>query len=59
MEFPFDMKINSSLENTFLYPDFTARHPKTGQVYYWEHFGLMDQPEYNKQSLTKKIKNVL
>lgn len=39
-------------ENT-LYPDFTIRHPKTGQVYYWEHFGLMDQPAYVKNACAK------
>jgi hypothetical protein len=36
-----------------LYPDFTTRHPKTGQVYYWEHFGLMDQPEYINRACQK------
>ena len=28
------------------YPDFTIRHPKTGEYFYWEHFGLLDNPEY-------------
>ncbi|MBR2403426.1 MAG: ATPase [Lachnospiraceae bacterium] len=32
-------------DNTF-YPDFTIRHPHTGDTYYWEHFGLMDNPTY-------------
>lgn len=39
-------------ENT-LYPDFTIRHPKTGQVYYWEHFGMMDQSTYVKNACAK------
>lgn len=31
-----------------LYPDFMIRHPKTGEIFYWEHFGLLDNPEYVK-----------
>ena len=50
---PFRYEDKLVLENTFLYPDFTARHPKTGQVYYWEHFGLMDQPEYINRACQK------
>lgn len=29
-----------------IYPDFTIRHPKTGDFILWEHFGMMDKPEY-------------
>lgn len=29
-----------------IYPDFTIRHPKTGEFIIWEHFGMMDNPEY-------------
>ena len=32
-----------------MYPDFTIRHPKTGEFYYWEHFGLMDVAEYRQK----------
>ena len=32
-------------DNTF-YPDFTIKHPQTGKIYYWEHFGQMDNPSY-------------
>lgn len=28
------------------YPDFTVRHPSTGNTYIWEHFGMMDNPDY-------------
>ncbi len=27
-------------------PDFTIIHPKTGESYYWEHFGLIDNKNY-------------
>lgn len=29
-----------------LYPDFTILHPRTYKEYYWEHFGMIDNPEY-------------
>lgn len=28
------------------YPDFTILHPATQQVFYWEHFGMMDKSTY-------------
>lgn len=36
-----------------LYPDFTIRHPKTGRLFYWEHFGLMNQLTYRKSTCSK------
>lgn len=40
--------------NDFLsYPDFTIMHPRTGQIFYWEHFGLMDQTDYIKNTYSK------
>ncbi|MCQ4635121.1 hypothetical protein NE619_00035 [Anaerovorax odorimutans] len=27
-------------------PDFTILHPKTRRLFYWEHMGKMDQPDY-------------
>lgn len=36
-----------------LYPDFTIRHPLTGDFYYWEHFGLMDNSAYLENALSK------
>lgn len=38
-----------------IYPDFTVRHPITGERMYWEHFGRMDDPEY-REGACKKIK---
>ena len=50
---PFRYEDKLILENTFLYPDFTIRHPKTGQTFYWEHFGLMNQPDYINRACQK------
>ena len=35
------------------YPDFTVMHPKTDQILYWEHFGLMDDLSYRKSAAHK------
>lgn len=50
---PFRYECLLQLDSNTLYPDFTIRHPKTGQVYYWEHFGLMDDISYQKKTVTK------
>ena len=39
----------------FLYPDFTVLNKRTRKVYYWEHFGRMDDPEYITNSFMPKM----
>lgn len=39
-------------EHTF-YPDFTIRHPSADRLYYWEHFGRMDDSFYAKNAYSK------
>ena len=36
-----------------LYPDFTIKHPDTGKIIIWEHFGLMDDPVYARKAAYK------
>lgn len=50
---PFRYECALSLGEATLFPDFTIRHPKTGEVFYWEHFGLMDNSEYAKNTYAK------
>lgn len=50
---PYRYECVLKLGKTVLYPDFTIRHPVTGEVYYWEHFGLMDHKEYASNALLK------
>ena len=38
-----------------LYPDFTVLNKRTRKIYYWEHFGKMDDPEYVNNSFMPKI----
>lgn len=42
-----------NIGNKTLYPDFTIRHPKTGETYYWEHFGMIDQKKYMEDMFSK------
>lgn len=39
--------------NKSYYPDFTIRHPKTGEIFYWEHFGMIDREKYREDMLVK------
>lgn len=50
---PFRYECILQLGETILYPDFTIRHPKTGEFFFWEHFGLMDNLDYQKNALSK------
>lgn len=50
---PFRYECALHLDNITFFPDFTIRHPKTGDFYYWEHFGLMDDPSYSQNTFTK------
>ena len=50
---PFRYECPLCLEGITLYPDFTIRHPKTGNYYYWEHLGLMEDPSYCKHATSK------
>lgn len=52
-QIPYRYEYALQLGDVTLYPDFTIRHPKTGQTYYWEHFGRMDDPNYSKNVYSK------
>lgn len=52
-QIPFRYECALSLGNITLYPDFTIRHPHTGEYYYWEHFGLMDDETYCQNACSK------
>lgn len=50
---PFRYECELELNDGIVYPDFTIRHPRTGKVFYWEHFGMMDNPNYCQNAYTK------
>lgn len=43
---PFRYECALHLGEIVVYPDFTILHPKTKKIYYYEHFGMMDNSEY-------------
>lgn len=48
---PFRYESELLLDGVPYYPDFTILHPLSGEIIYWEHFGLMNEPGYvNKAS---------
>ena len=52
-QIPFRYEAALSVGDSIFYPDFTIRHPHTGEIYYWEHFGMMDIPDYSKKAFSK------
>lgn len=50
---PFRYECMLNLGGLIMYPDFTIRHPKNGEYFYWEHFGMMDNPSYASGAITK------
>ena len=50
---PFRYECALQLGDITIYPDFTVKHPKTGEIYYWEHFGMMDDFNYCKKACLK------
>jgi len=50
---PFRYECALQLGEISIYPDFTVRHPITGEIYYWEHFGMMDDPNYCRNAYLK------
>ena len=50
---PFRYECQLNIGGKIIYPDFTIRHPKSGKIYYWEHFGLMDDIHYARSANAK------
>jgi len=50
---PYRYENQMILSDVELYPDFTIRHPKTGEMYIWEHFGMLDKELYVKNMNNK------
>ena len=50
-EYPLHLKNGNT--NVTYYPDFTCLNVHTRQEFIWEHFGLMDDPDYAKRTAAK------
>lgn len=44
---PFRVECELCFGNHIIYPDFTIRRPRDWALVYWEHYGMVDSPEYN------------
>ena len=49
-EFPY-----RAVDGHYLHPDFTVINKNTGEIFLWEHFGMMDKTDYVKNSFLYKI----
>ena len=47
-EYPLELK-----DGRTIYPDFLCLNVRTRQEFYWEHFGMMDDPEYLERTIQK------
>lgn len=50
---PYRYECAITLDGVTYYPDFTIKHPRTGRIYYYEHFGKMDDPKYIRDNMPK------
>ena len=50
---PFRYECALHLGGVVIYPDFTILHPVTGETFYYEHFGMMDNPDYAAKTHSK------
>lgn len=53
---PYRYEYPIRLGNTLISPDFMIMHPITKEIYIWEHFGRMDDPEYINNNFLKKMR---
>ena len=52
-QIPYRYECKLAIGDVTLYPDFTIIHPKTGKMFYWEHFGMMDNQKYSQKAFSK------
>ena len=52
-QIPFRYEYALPLASTTIYPDFTIRHSRTGETFYWEHFGMMGDPDYSQKAFSR------
>lgn len=50
---PFKYECELILDDKTIYPDFTIMHPVTGEIWYWEHLGMMNDETYATKAFSK------
>lgn len=52
-EDPLILNEKDKINCLYWHPDFRVQNVRTGKQYYWEHFGMLDNPEYCKSCQEK------
>ena len=52
-QIPFRYECQLKLGEVTVFPDFTVRHPQSGEFFIWEHFGKIDTPSYAQNAFQK------
>ena len=52
-EYPLNLKRAAEAEQVTIYPDFLCLNVRTREEFFWEHFGMMDDPEYVQRTISK------
>ena len=52
-QIPYRVEEELVIGSNYYYPDFTIRHPQTGEFYYYEHFGLIEKYNYLERMAEK------
>ena len=52
-DIPFRYECALEINGMIIYPDFTIRHPQTGEYYYLEHLGRFDDPGYRQKNCNR------
>jgi predicted SprT family Zn-dependent metalloprotease len=52
-EYPLILQRHHTNDTVTIHPDFLCLNLRTRQEFYWEHFGLMDSPEYVQNAIGK------
>lgn len=52
-QIPYRYENQLEIKGVILYPDFTILHPKTNNLCYWEHFGMMENETYRENAYNK------
>lgn len=47
---PYRYEWDREINGIVYHIDFTIIHPKTGQLFFWEHFGMIDSESYNHKN---------
>ena len=56
MDIAYKYEYPLNLQETVIHPDFTILRRSDREIIYWEHLGMMDEPEYCNNAL-KRIRN--